>query len=428
MKRLGLRKGVLSLAVLFGGVNAACINYRPAPVPLAREVAGAAPRELWNREVGRALSGRPALDVATPGDTTLYVGGYDRFLYAVALDSAGAPRWKRRLAGAVVGGALERGGSVYAATSAPDGRVYALNAGDGKTRWEQRAVKEISAPLTLADGLLLALDERGLVTALDTAAGKVRWRRLVGPGRAAPVADDAGHVVVASVDSLVRLDTRTGAVLARTATPGSVVAPLVPTGTGPDAVLLAASTDSLLVAFDPATLRVRWRARLDAPVTTPPLVFGDTVWAVSRIGTLYRVTPGAAHLATPGSVAAAPVAAGAAGGAAVGAEAGTGVGAATPAAAGVTDSTGGPAAAAGAPRELLAERVAALRWPVTAPLTALGDLLLLGGADGTVRALRHDGTEAWRLALWSPVEIAPVPVAGGFVAIGGNADIHRYAP
>jgi hypothetical protein len=65
---------------------------------------------------------------------------------------------------------------------------------------------------------------------------------------------------------------------------------------------------------------------------------------------------------------------------------------------------------------------------VTAPLVALGDLLLLGGADGTIRALRHDGSQVWRIGLWSPVEIAPVPLHDGFLAVGGNADVHRYGP
>jgi hypothetical protein len=73
-----------------------------------------------------------------------------------------------------------------------------------------------------------------------------------------------------------------------------------------------------------------------------------------------------------------------------------------------------------------AKRLARLDWPVTAPVTILGGRIILGGADGTIRALRPDGTESWRLRVWRPVELAPVALADGLVAIGGNGDLHRY--
>jgi hypothetical protein len=73
-----------------------------------------------------------------------------------------------------------------------------------------------------------------------------------------------------------------------------------------------------------------------------------------------------------------------------------------------------------------AERVASLGWPVTAPLTILRGQMLLGGADGTIRALRSDGSEIWRVRLWRPVELGPVALPDGLLAIGGNGDLHRY--
>ena len=72
------------------------------------------------------------------------------------------------------------------------------------------------------------------------------------------------------------------------------------------------------------------------------------------------------------------------------------------------------------------ERVASLDWPVTAPVTILAGQIILGGADGTIRALRPDGTESWRLRVWRPVELSPVALADGLLAIGGNGDLHRY--
>ena len=49
-----------------------------------------------------------------------------------------------------------------------------------------------------------------------------------------------------------------------------------------------------------------------------------------------------------------------------------------------------------------ARRVEEEAQDVPIPLTVVDGRLLLGGADGTVRALRPDGSEDWRLQLWRP--------------------------
>jgi hypothetical protein len=78
----------------------------------------------------------------------------------------------------------------------------------------------------------------------------------------------------------------------------------------------------------------------------------------------------------------------------------------------------------GEPRR--AEPVVELEWPVTAPVTVVGGQILLGGADGQLRALLPDGREAWRVQLRRPVEVGPVPLDDGIVAAGGEGDLHRY--
>jgi hypothetical protein len=69
--------------------------------------------------------------------------------------------------------------------------------------------------------------------------------------------------------------------------------------------------------------------------------------------------------------------------------------------------------------------LARLDWPVTTPVTIAGRQILLGGADGVIRALRIDGTEVWRVRVWRPVELGPVPLSDGLLALGGNGDLHR---
>jgi hypothetical protein len=100
-----------------------------------------------------------------------------------------------------------------------------------------------------------------------------------------------------------------------------------------------------------------------------PAVLGDTLFLASRFGTLYRLDPGP---------------------------------------------------------DPVARQIAALDWPVTSPLTMLNHNIVLGGADGTIRALRTDGREVWRVRIWRPVELGPVLLPDGLVAIGGNGDLHRY--
>jgi hypothetical protein len=74
----------------------------------------------------------------------------------------------------------------------------------------------------------------------------------------------------------------------------------------------------------------------------------------------------------------------------------------------------------------VARQIAALDWPVTSPVTVIKQSIVLGGADGTIRALRTDGSEVWRVRVWRPVELGPVPLPDGLLALGGNGDLYRY--
>jgi outer membrane protein assembly factor BamB len=345
-----------------GSVNAACINFRPPPRPLPAEQAGAAPSERWSRNLGRTLTGPVAV-----ADSVLYAGGWGRKVVAVALDSGGEVRWTKRLNGAVLGGVRLVDGRLYVATSRPEGQVLALEPATGKTIWKTKTDR-VALPLALAGNAVVAHTSGGLLVALDATTGRPRWRRRLAAGRAAPRFLADGSILATTMDSVVRLDARSGAVLARAASPGSIVDDWVSSGD----LLVAGSTDSALVALDPRSLEVRWRVAVDAPVEVSPAIVGDTAYAVTRIGTLYRLVLGA--------------------------------GGAVPS----------------------PERLAALRWPVTAPPVRVDDVLILGGADGTLRAVRLDGSQVWRVAIWRPIEIAPLVFPDGLLAIGGEGDLHRY--
>jgi outer membrane protein assembly factor BamB len=313
--------------------------------------------------VWTARAGRRFTSPLELRDNIIYGGSVDRKVYAVDVGS-GDVRWSARLSGMIVGGVLIAGDTVFVGTSRPEGRVYALRRSTGKQIW-RKGTNPIGAPLALVDGVLVAETQRGEVIGLDPATGRVRWRRPAGVARVAAVSAGSGHLLVATTDSLLRLTSADGKITARAATPGTIVSAWIRYGDG----LVAGTTDSQVVSIDPEALRLNWAVRVDAPVLGSPAVLGDTLFFASRMGSVYRIDPGP---------------------------------------------------------NPMARRIAALDWPVTAPPAVVGQRIILGGADGTVRALRTDGSEVWRVRIWRPVELGPVPLPDGLVAVGGNGDFHRY--
>jgi outer membrane protein assembly factor BamB len=259
---------------------------------------------------------------------------------------------------------LLSGDTVFVASSRPEGRIHALRRSNGKRIWRVSA-DPVAAPLAMVGGMLIAETQRGEVLGLDPRTGKVRWRRRLGVARAPATPAGGGSLLVSTTDSLFLLSSADGKVTRRTATPGAVVAPWLPHR----GALIAGTADSQVVSIRPADLQRNWVVQVDAPVLGTPVAVGDTLYFASRVGTVYRI-----NLTSTPKVA----------------------------------------------------EIASLDWPVTAPVSIMGAQILLGGADGTIRALRPDGSEIWRLRIWRPVELAPIPLADGLLAIGGNGDLHRY--
>jgi len=214
-------------------------------------------------------------------------------------------------------------------------------------------------------GVLVALTQRGEVLGIDPARGKIRWRRVLGVARTAAVEAGSDGALVATTDSLFRLQTSDGRITHRAVSPGTVVSSWLPYGGG----LVAGTTDSQVVSIRPQDLGRNWTRRVDAPVLGSPGVLEDTLYLATRSGTLYRIDPG--------------------------------------------------------PEPTL-KALVRLDWPVTSPVTVSNRQILVGGADGIIRALRTDGTEVWRVRVWRPVELAPVPLSDGVLALGGNGDLHRF--
>lgn len=360
----GSRKSAWSLLLLVGSVNAACTGYRrPPDVDLAmqgapRPVDGTPLEETWSRTAGRGLGGSVA-----HMDTVIYFGAADRHVIAVDLRN-GAVRWRTRFPGPIAEGVVADDQRVYTHTERPDGRVYAIDRLTGAKVWT-RSAGPSAAPLALIQGTLVAASRSGQLLGIDPPTGKVLWNRTVGVARTAAFPGDSNTMLVATVDSLFRIDTRNGHVLDRTRSPGAILSPWALHRE----YRIAGTTDSLIIGIRPPSLARDWSVQLDAPVLGTPVVRGDTAWVLTRIGTLYRIP-----------LSAAPV----------------------------------------------AEKLIALRSPFLASPALVNDWLVVGGVDGELYAFTLDGVVAWQTTISAPVEFPPFVLPDGFLAVGGRGDLHRY--
>jgi len=338
-------------------VNAACINFRPPPAPLAEAHTANAPEEAWSVDGGRGATGPMETD-----GRHVYLGGADRQVRAIDLET-GAETWHRRLTGTVLGGVLLRDSTLFLATSRPQGRVLALDQLTGRDRWTASS-GDISTPLAISSGLVAGMNRRGELVASDIETGTIRWRRKLGLSRLPPLPLADGFLV-ATADSILRVEASAGRMVQGKALR---TAPISWQLAGNR--ILIASGDSSVTALGRADLAQHWRTVLDGPLLGSIAVNADTLWGVTRVGTVYEVLMS---------------------------------------------------------RDTAAARVvAALRIPVTSGVSRLDDLLVIGGADGVLRGLNRNGDSQWRVNLSWNITVPPIAVPDGFVAVGGDGDLYRF--
>lgn len=297
------------------------------------------------------------------GDTLIGTG-YDRRVVAVDL-IRGKKVWENRLNGGASAGVAAPGDTIYAASDRPDGSVEAFHRGNGYDVWRRRHTGRIALPLLIADSFIVAAPRTGNVMALDRASGRGRWVHRMAAATEAPVSGRPGEIVVATDDSLYRLHLADGKLVSAVRSPGPASARWVPV----DSMLLLPTGTGDLAAIRVADLGVAWQVHLDGPILVAPTVVNDTAWIVTQAGGVFRIP--ILHPA--------------------------------------------------------AERYATLPDPASAPPVPWRGWLLVGMADGTLRALGHDGREAWRVAVGRPIVHPPIILPDGLLIIGGRGDLHRMA-
>jgi outer membrane protein assembly factor BamB len=349
-------------------VNAACGGYRPTPefnpgdIQEPHALEGTPLTRLWRSRPIRGPSAPVAVD-----SNNAYLGGSDRRVVAVDLRS-GKTRWAVRVPGALVGGIQLRDTIVYAATDRPGGKVYAMNAASGNELWNT-GTGYVQAPILIMGDRVIVLTRAGRVLALDIKSGKPRWRGRLPSNKVGPIALDAESFAVTSYDSIYRVRLSDGKVIGRHKAPGTIVSSWL--RIGPD--IVASTADSQVVALTADSLLPAWSTRLDAPALTSPTMRGDTIFTITRNGSLYRIQGGGPPW---------------------------------------TSHLGNSA------------------WAATGAPAAIGPWVVAGASDGTLRAFDPtSGTEQWQTALGRPFELAPIPLPdGSFLALGGRGDLHRIKP
>lgn len=239
----------------------------------------AEPREVWRASVGRGVAGLPAVS-----SRVTLVTSTDRWVYAIDTRS-GETFWRKRGDGVFSTGPVVDGGRVFVASEGTGGRVTAMRLSDGGRIW-QTTVGDVSSPLALHDSVLYGVNDDGDAFALDAAGGDLLWRRSVGPTRSGPLVIGQYLAIVTLRDSLFVLERARGVVRSASRMSAATTAPLARLD---DTTVVAASPAGSIEAVRIPNGRTVWTARTNESMAGAPVVVGDTVFALGRSCTLFRV-------------------------------------------------------------------------------------------------------------------------------------------
>lgn len=178
---------------------------------------------LDGKQRGRTELPGHAFSSPTMGpDGSVYIGTQGNV--ALALTAAGTLKWQlpARYHFDSTAALVDEQTVVIGADS---GLVYALSTADGAVKWKRRTYRPVrsSPAVDRRTGTVIIGSDSGRVHALDARDGAVRWRfETGGPVRSSPVVDPDGRVVFGSQDNHVYALDDAGALLWRVELGGDV--------------------------------------------------------------------------------------------------------------------------------------------------------------------------------------------------------------
>jgi len=269
-------------------------------------------KQVWRKSL-EPKKGRDKLAVGggvAYGDGKVFVA--TGFGFLVALDaSSGAEVWRLKEDSPFSGAPTYDGGKVYASSN--DSEIFALNASTGEVEWTYQAIAEparvLSAPSAAVDGdLVIAPFPSGEIVALNGGNGNRLWSdALTRAGQMTSLAsinDIAGRPVIAN--GLIIAVSQSGMIAAIDQRSGqrvwvrplaSIQTPLVA-----GEYVFAVSVDSELVCIKRDTGEIRWVVQLERfenakkkkgrVVWSGPLMVGGKLVLASSEGKVSEIDPG----------------------------------------------------------------------------------------------------------------------------------------
>jgi outer membrane protein assembly factor BamB len=274
-------------------------------------------KQVWRKSL-EPKKGRDKLAVGggvAYGDGKIFVA--TGFGFLVALDAtSGAEVWRLKEDSPFSGAPTYDGGKVYASSN--DSEIFALNASTGEVEWTYQAIAEparvLSAPSAAVDGdLVIAPFPSGEIVALNGGNGNRLWSdALTRAGQMTSLAsinDIAGRPVIAN--GLIIAVSQSGMIAAIDQRSGqrvwvrplaSIQTPLVA-----GEYVFAVSVDSELVCIKRDTGEIRWVVQLERfenakkkkgrVVWSGPLMVGGKLVLASSEGKVSEIDPGTGAVA-----------------------------------------------------------------------------------------------------------------------------------
>jgi outer membrane protein assembly factor BamB len=247
--------------------------------------------ELWTSANRYAVPMSRSIEV----DGALYFGTSDGFV--VALDAAtGAERWRVQPPGAIhVDAPAFADGRLFAGT---DGAGFvAIDVATHQLAWIGDTDAEDTGSATVAGGIAYiganaVSSATGTLHAFDAASGRALWT-AVDPILGIPTVAD-GVAYTTGLNGLVEaIDTATGSVRWKVSLAGAVHSPIVVGGV----VYLTADGARLVEAIDAATGHERWSFPLDANANCCVAVAKGAVFVATLSGSVYAIAGDGAPIA-----------------------------------------------------------------------------------------------------------------------------------
>lgn len=284
---------------LLAGCAGSQVEPQYPPTELSDFTASAELASIWREGAGDGL-GRAAYPIAPTRDgDALFAADYRGELFAFDADD-GETRWQEDLGVPVSSALTAVAGDLYLGTR--DGEVLAVSQRDGSVRWRARVPSEVLAAPQPNQQLLIVQSVDGTITALDRTSGNERWRfqaslpSLTLRGTGTPTTVDPVTFAGFANGRLTALDNRNGQPLwerrIAVAQGRSDIERLVdlagqPVLT-PDGRLFVTSYNGRLAALEATRGEPLWARELSSYRT--PLVMGDFLFVVEESGRILALS------------------------------------------------------------------------------------------------------------------------------------------